>query len=1092
MSAYLQFNRPMKISTPLGPEMLLVEGVSGHEAVSELFEFHVDLVALKDLVIPFEKLLSQPVAIELSLPGQRGTRYFHGIVANLAERDTDETFQHFEALVVPKFWLWTRRSRSRIFQQKSVPEILAQVLEGLEVRQDLSGTYPQRDYTVQYRETDFAFASRLMEEEGIFYYFVHSADKHEMVLTDNVLHLPDVAELPVATYRQLDSSPLRAMQVTAWRKSQWVATVKHTLWDYTFELPGQNLEAMELVSASVKAGTVDHKPDVGGPELEAYDYPGGYAKRFDGVAPDGSDRASDLPMVFEENRRTARLRAEAAAAASLTVTGQSNSANFTAGGKFTLVRHPNADGDYYLTRVEHEARCNPDYRSGQDDSALDYKNRFTCLPAELVYRPQRTTPKPTIPGPQTAMVVGAAGQQICVDKYGRIKVQFHWDRQGKNDMDSSCWVRVSQVWAGPRWGAFFWPRVGHEVVVAFEEGDPDQPMVVGSVYNGKNMPPYSLPSGAAAGGFKSCSVGGDPSEHYNLMVFHDTSDDEHIQMHSEKYETFTTESVRFHRTPAGKIEVRGHLPGSGIGGGEADEIEGEADREQSSRIGAIPPGLETTVLSTQNSGAGGGMLEWVNGACAIYDKIAGSDFQPLPGSQAYTVGTALSSVFCGDSVAEVMAGALIQFVVDPVALLETFDSHLLDWGMAVLSGIGGVDYTTIGPQSTLIYGGPNLQVSRGQDISYHTDSFWHPGTVLGVVVEAGNMIAALAAATCNVLAQHYGKPETVHGKNVMEYPEWATFTATALTSRVLALLNQLERKIAAAKTAADLKDLADLHVNDAGKKVASLTDLQKWVVPELEMIMNFAMEAGGLATLAMSDAKKASTDATNAGALSRVLTGNYSIVATNVALAARPNIALPAAAAANTLSLSALGNPNMYQGAMTMTADGSVTVGCLSANLAVREAVDGTGSIAMINPRPGTITIQQGPGPEAVGSPCIELSLVPTPSIKINVGPLAMGASIALSPESMELKWGEVAGIKLDKDGVTLACGLNTLVVGPTGITLQSGGPASSLQLQATQLAVTTTDVGITGTGNYTLTAAGLAETISGTAARTAASSTLV
>ena len=567
MSAYLQLNRPMKISTPLGPEMLLVEGVSGHEAVSDLFEFHVDLVAIRGLMVPFEKLLSQPVTIELALPGQLQTRYFHGIVCDFAERDTDETFQHFEAVVVPKFWLWTERSQSRIFQQMTVPEILAQVLDGLDVRQDLSGTYPSRDYTVQYHETDFAFASRLMEDEGIFYYFVHSADKHEMVLTDNVLHLPDVVDLPVATYRQLDSSPLRAMQVTAWRKSQRVATVKHTSWDYTFELPGQNLEAVELIASSLKAGTVDHKPDVGGPSLEAYDYPGGYAKRFDGVSPTGADQASDLARVFEENKRTARLRAEAAAARSLAIVGQSNSANFTAGGKFTLVRHPNADGDYYLTRVEHEARCNPSYRSGQDEPAVDYRNRFLCLPADLAYRPQRTTPKPTIPGPQTAMVVGAAGQQICVDKYGRIKVQFLWDRQGKSDMNSSCWIRVGQVWAGPRWGAFFWPRVGHEVIVAFEEGDPDQPIVVGCVYNGKNMPPFALPDKAAACGFKSCSVGGDPSAHYNCFIFHDNASDEHIQMHSEKYETFTTESVRFHRTPAGKIEIHGHLPGSGIGGG---------------------------------------------------------------------------------------------------------------------------------------------------------------------------------------------------------------------------------------------------------------------------------------------------------------------------------------------------------------------------------------------------------------------------------------------------------------------------------------------------------------------------------------------
>ena len=412
MNAYLQINRPMKIATPIGPDALLLVGVSGHEGISEPFQFHLELMALKELVIPFEKILGQPVTVTIDLPGEAKTRYFHGIVRDFTERECDETFVYFEAEIVPKFWLWTKKAQSRIFQHLSVPEILAEVLEGLEVRYDLAANYSARDYCVQYRESDFAFASRLMEEEGIFYYFLHDADKHVMVVSDNVVNLPQIAEVPMVTYQQRDAQSRKPMQVTAWKKTQSVCSVKHTVWDYSFELPGQNLEAVETVPDSVKVGMVDHPLDVVGDSLEVYDYPGGYAKHFDGVDSTGSDRSAELAKIFEANVRTARLRAQVQAAKSLLIRGQSNCLSFNAGCKFNLLRHRNADGAYYLVRVEHEAKCNPTYRSGSDDTALEYHNHFQCLPADLVYRPPATTPKPTISGPQTATVVGAPGQQM--------------------------------------------------------------------------------------------------------------------------------------------------------------------------------------------------------------------------------------------------------------------------------------------------------------------------------------------------------------------------------------------------------------------------------------------------------------------------------------------------------------------------------------------------------------------------------------------------------------------------------------------------------------------------------------------------------
>jgi type VI secretion system secreted protein VgrG len=294
-------------------------------------------------------------------------------------------------------------------------------------------------------------------------------------------------------------------------------------------------------------------------ELEIYDYPGAYAKRFDGVAPGGGDRSDDPGNIFQDNQRTARLRSEEQAAQAVAIDGQSNCANFSAGHKFALVNHFNGDGPYVLTRVEHAARLNVGYRAGDESETLNYENTFRCAPLELPLRPLRRTPRPTIAGVQTATVVGPEDAEIFIDKYGRVKVQFPWDRQGQHDGDSSCWLRVAQIWAGNRWGAIFWPRIGHEVVVAFLEGDPDRPLIVGSVYNAANMPPTDLPAEAKVGGIKSCIFGGDPALNFNALYFHDTPGAEYVQMHSESHEIAHSETNKFHYVPHGEFNFRGSM-----------------------------------------------------------------------------------------------------------------------------------------------------------------------------------------------------------------------------------------------------------------------------------------------------------------------------------------------------------------------------------------------------------------------------------------------------------------------------------------------------------------------------------------------------
>jgi type VI secretion system secreted protein VgrG len=560
----------LKITTPLGQDVLLIVGFRGHEEISHLFDFHVDMIADLKKEVRFDKIIGLSVTVEVRLlDGSK--RYFNGIVKRFGQGARDENFLHFRAQVVPKLWLLTKKVRSRIFQHLTVPDILKQVLTGFDVNYDIAGTYYPRDYCVQYRESDFDFASRLMEEEGIYYFFKHFDGNHQMMVSDNVSKHPTVPGKSSAIYEELVSGDLRTdMRVTSWEKIQEVRSGECTLWDHCFEIPGPNhLEAKEKTIVSVPVGKATHKLNLANDTLEIYDFPGRYAQRFDGIDPGGNDRPSDISHIYEDRTRTIRLRMEQEEVLAIRIEGKSDCGQFTSGHKFTLERHFDADSGYLLTRIEHVARDEA-YRSDEPDpAAFIYQNRFTCIPEALRYRPQRVTPVPVIAGMQTATVVGPPGEEIWVDKYGRVKVQFHWDREGKMNADSSCWVRVAQVWAGKNWGAFFWPRIGHEVVVNFEEGDPDQPLIVGSVYNFDNMPPFQLPLRKKLGGIKSASVTGTSKENFNGVVFYDEKGHEHLAIHSERHlslhaeldKKFNAGRHKGERVPGFSVMTVGRIPG---------------------------------------------------------------------------------------------------------------------------------------------------------------------------------------------------------------------------------------------------------------------------------------------------------------------------------------------------------------------------------------------------------------------------------------------------------------------------------------------------------------------------------------------------
>ncbi|WP_165244036.1 type VI secretion system Vgr family protein [Paludisphaera soli] len=538
MAGYVQANRPLTITTPLGPDRLFLVGLRGSEALSQLFRFQFDLIAEHETDVPFDQLLGKKVTGHVNAPGG-GVRHFSGVCNRIVQGGRDATFTTYHMDVVPEAWFLTRRTQSRIFQQVGVPEILKKVFSGLPVQYQLKGKYEPRDYCVQYRESDFDFASRLMEEEGIFYFFTHAEGGHTMIVADQPAAHQDVPFDTSVTYEAIEGTALKEDRMTLLEKSQDLRPMKVVLWDHCFELPHKHLEVEKLIQDSVQVGDVSHKLKIGNPsQLELYDWPGGYAQRFDGVDPGRGDRPSDVQKIFQDNQRTAQIRIQEEAADAVQLAGASRFRQFTAGHVFNLKEHFNANGAYVLTSVSHSARMTGNYRSGDFDETV-YENSFTCIPCAVPFRPRRVTPKPVVHGTQTAVVVGPKGEELYTDKYGRVKVQFHWDREGKNDQNSSCWIRVAQPIAGKRWGGSFWPRIGQEVVVDHLEGDVDQPIIIGTVYNAEQMPPY-LGKGPDSkhnddnlvSGFKSnTSKGG---QGYNEFRFFDAKDKQQIFLHAER------------------------------------------------------------------------------------------------------------------------------------------------------------------------------------------------------------------------------------------------------------------------------------------------------------------------------------------------------------------------------------------------------------------------------------------------------------------------------------------------------------------------------------------------------------------------------
>jgi type VI secretion system secreted protein VgrG len=496
----------------LGPlaDRLIFYQMDAEEALGRPFKYDLTLLSESGELV-LSDMIGQSVTVELDLPTPSdGTRYFNGYVTRFARQGAHRRYHVYSATVRPWLWLLTQASNCRIFQNKTIPEIIKEVFRshGLTDFQDsLTGDYSQREFVVQYRETDFNFVSRLMEHEGIYYFFKHEAGKHTLVIADSYSAHDTVTGYEKIPYRR-PGSVREALpeHLNGWEIAQQIQPGTMVLNDFDFERPKTNL-------VTTRSAPNPHEKA----DFEQYDYPGDYLKTKDGESY-SRIRLEELNTHYQQ------------------VKGTGNARGISTGFLFEPIDLPvDSDNREYLLAATRYSIEVPNYESQEADHDGEvFRCSFVAINSKCAFRPERATIRPTVGGPQTATVVGQAGEEIWTDKYGRVKVQFHWDREGKRDEKSSCWVRVAQVWAGNQWGAMHIPRIGQEVIVDFLEGDPDKPIITGRVYNADNMPPYDLPDHKTQSGIKSRSSKGGTENNFNEIRFEDLKGKEELHIQAEK------------------------------------------------------------------------------------------------------------------------------------------------------------------------------------------------------------------------------------------------------------------------------------------------------------------------------------------------------------------------------------------------------------------------------------------------------------------------------------------------------------------------------------------------------------------------------
>ncbi|MGX4730854.1 type VI secretion system Vgr family protein, partial [Pseudomonas corrugata] len=522
--------RLAKITSPLGPEVLLLKDMGGGEELGRLFNYELQLHSL-DNAIDLNQVLGKPMCVSMQLDGG-GERHFHGIVARFSQNVDQGQFASYQATLRPWLWLLTRTSDCRIFQNLTIPQIIKQVFRDLgfsDFEDALSRPYREWEYCVQYRETSFDFVSRLMEQEGIYYFFRHEQGRHVLVLADAYgahTSAPGYASVP---YYPKNEQQRERDHIHDWHLAQEVQPGSLELNDYDFQRPSARIDVRSAMPRPHAAG-----------DYPLYDYPGTYVQSEDG-------------------EHYARTRIEALQTLHEQVELAGNARGLGSGHLFSLTGFTRQDQNreylivgarYYLSQESGET-------SGGAPSA-QFESSLTCIDAQQSYRPLPHTHRPIVKGPQTALVVGPKGEEIWTDQFGRVKVHFYWDRHDQSNENSSCWIRVSQSWAGKNWGSMQIPRIGQEVIVSFLEGDPDRPIITGRVYNAEQTVPYDLPDNATQSGMKSRSSKGGTPANFNEIRMEDKKGAEQLYIHAERNQDIVVEVDESHSVGHDRNKSIGH------------------------------------------------------------------------------------------------------------------------------------------------------------------------------------------------------------------------------------------------------------------------------------------------------------------------------------------------------------------------------------------------------------------------------------------------------------------------------------------------------------------------------------------------------
>ncbi|MCG6657502.1 type VI secretion system tip protein VgrG [Halomonas campisalis] len=640
--------------------------LSGTEALGRPFDVTADLLATSE-DIPFPDVLGGKLTLSLEL--EEGERYFDGCVVAFSQVGRRGRYALYRARLRPWFWYLSLTRDCRIFQNQSVPEIIQTLFSehGQSDFEDaLSQDYEPREYCVQYRESDFDFLSRLMEEEGIYYFFRHAQGQHVLVLADAPVSHERIPGCEEVSFFPPETERGRAQDhVWDWWLGQQIQTELFALRDFDFENPRNPPEAKESRPREHLAAS-----------YEAYDYPG----RFLQASPQGSHlaavRSDESQTQFEQIKAIGNLRA------------------LMCGGLFELKGHPRGDQnrEYLVTASEIDIRA-AEYEATAQPEKASSRCTFSAIDSGVCFRPARLTPRPVVQGLQTAIVVGKAGEEIWTDRYGRVKCQFHWDRQGAKDENSSCWVRVSQSWAGSGWGGMFVPRIGQEVIVAFLEGDPDRPIVVGRVYNADCMPPFDLPDQAMVGGVKSNSTPGGGG--YNEISMNDTAGEELLHVHAQKDQDTVVGNDERHAVGNDRTRSVGNDEQTTIGNDRSETVgSNETIQIGANRTEAVG-GSESVAIGQNRTHTVSGN-DVLNVAMTRTQSVGVNDMINVAGAQETNVGGlrsvivgGLQSLAVGASLREAVAGSRDEQVGgNRSSAVGSSDSLSVGQGMTVTVGKG--------------------------------------------------------------------------------------------------------------------------------------------------------------------------------------------------------------------------------------------------------------------------------------------------------------------------------------------------------------------------------------------------------------------